>query len=65
MKEKKREKVNYRAVSSGKMPSGVQDLMKVYERFQKAYAVTEQYLEMVSPKTHQSNNNQSFVTESK
>lgn len=64
MKEKKREKVNYHAVSTDKMPSGVQDLMKVYERFQEAYVVTEQYLQLVSPKTHQSNSNQSFVKES-
>ena len=46
-----------------KMPSGVEDLMKAYERFQKAYAATEQYLEIISPKTHQSNSNQSFVGE--
>ena len=62
MKQKKK-KINY-SESTAQMPSGVQDLMKVYERFQEAYAVTEQYLEMVSPKTHQSNSNQSFVTES-
>lgn len=62
MNQKKRKKVNY-SVSTAQMPSGVQDLMKVYERFQEAYAVTEKYLEMVSPKTHQSNSNQSFVTE--
>ncbi len=62
MNQKKRKKVNY-SVSTTQMPSGVQDLMKVYERFQEAYAVTEKYLEMVSPKTHQSNSNQSFVTE--
>ena len=62
MNQKKKKKVNY-SVSTAQMPSGVQDLMKVYERFQEAYAVTEKYLEMVSPKTHQSNSNQSFVTE--
>ena len=39
--------------------------MRVYERFQKAYAVTEQYLELISPKIHQSNSNQSLVTESR
>ncbi len=61
MKQKKTKKINYSALTA-KMPSGVEDLMKVYERFQEAYAVTEQYLEMVSPKNHQSNSNQSFVT---
>lgn len=64
MKQKKRKKIDY-SVSTAQMPSGVQDLMKVYERFQEAYAVTEQYLEMVSPKTRQSNSNQSFVTENR
>lgn len=48
-----------------KTPSGVNDLMKVYERFQEAYVVTEQYLELISPKTHQTNSNQSFVTENR
>ena len=62
MRQRKKKKIDY-SVSAAQMPSGVQDLMKVYERFQEAYAVTEQYLEMVSPKTHQSNSNQSFVTE--
>lgn len=62
MKKEKRKKVDY-SIATAQIPSGVQDLMKVYERFQEAYAVTEQYLEMVSPKTHQSNSNQSFVTE--
>lgn len=61
MKQKKTKKINY-SVAAAQMPSGVQDLMKVYERFQEAYAVTEQYLEMVSPKNHQSNSNQSFIT---
>lgn len=52
-------------ILKAKVPSGVEDLMKVYERFQEAYAVTEQYLEIISPRTRQSNSNQSFVTESK
>jgi hypothetical protein len=52
-------------VSKAKASSGVGDLMKVYERFQDAYAKTEQYLELISPKTHQTNSNQSLVTESK
>lgn len=52
-------------ISKAQTPSGVKDLMKVYERFQEAYAVTEQYLEIVSPKTHQSSSNQSLVTESR
>ena len=64
MKQKKRKKIDY-SVSTAQMPSGVQDLMKVYERFQEAYAVTEQYLEMVSRKTHQSNSSQSFVIENR
>ena len=52
-------------VSKAKASSGVSDLMKVYERFRDAYTKTEQYLELISPKTHQTNSNQSLVTESK
>lgn len=52
-------------ISRARVPAGVADLMKVYERFQEAYVITEQYLDIVSPKTHQSNSNQSFVTEGK
>ena len=54
-----------RIISKAKVSSGVGDLMKVYERFQDAYTKTEQYLELVSPKTRQTNSNQSLVTESK
>jgi hypothetical protein len=62
----KRQKDN-RNRTAAKMiaPSGVEDLMRVYERFQKAYAVTEQYLEITSPKTYQSNSNQSLILEKK
>ena len=52
-------------ISKAKASSGVSDLMKVYERFQDAYTRTEQYLELISPKTHQTNSNQSLVTERK
>lgn len=52
-------------VSKARTPAGVEDVLKVYERFQKAYAVTEQYLQLISPKTHQSNSNQSFLSESR
>ena len=45
--------------------SGVGDLMRVYERFQDAYTKTEQYLELISPKTHQTSSNQSLLTERK
>jgi len=48
-------------VIKSEMPSGVQELMEVYKNFQKAYATTERYLELVSPKTHQTNNSQSFL----
>jgi len=64
-KSENKKKSQYRIVSSAKIPSGVEDLMKAYERFQEAYAITRQYLQLVSPKTHQSNSNQSFVTESR
>lgn len=50
-------------VAKAKAQSGVEDLMKVYERFQKANAVTERYLQIVSPKNRQSNSNTSLLTE--
>jgi len=64
-KSENKKKSHYGTVSSAETPSGVEDLMKVYERFQEAYSITQQYLELISPKTHQSNSNQSFVTESR
>ena len=48
-----------------RVPAGVKDLMEVYKRFQEANAVTEQYLQIISPEVHESNSNQSFMTESK
>jgi len=62
----KNTKENYnQIVSEAQIPAGVKDVMKVYERFQEAFAVTEKYLDLISPKTHQSNSNQSFLTEIK
>ncbi|MDE2028091.1 MAG: hypothetical protein KGJ11_06090 [Candidatus Omnitrophica bacterium] len=54
-------KVTNQEMSSKSHPAGAEEVMKVFERFQEAYAVTEQYLSMVSPKTHQSNSSQSFL----
>ena len=51
--------------SKEKIPAGVEDIMKVYERFREANAATEHYLEIISPKTHQSNSNQSIMTENR
>ena len=48
-------------VTKAKAPSGVEDLMKVYERFQKANAITTAYLKLVSPTTYQSNSNKSLL----
>jgi hypothetical protein len=59
-----KEKYN-QIVSEAQIPAGVKDVMKVYERFQEAFAVTEKYLDLISPKTHQSNSNQSFLAEIK
>lgn len=52
-------------VSSAETPAGVKEVMKVFERFQEAYVVTEEYLGILSPKTHQTNSNQSFLIENK
>ena len=54
-----------RMIAEAQKPAGVKDVMAVYERFQRAYTVTEHYLDLISPKTHQANNNQSFLTENK
>ena len=61
MASSKLEKAYSEIISKAKKPSGVKEMMKVYERFEKAYAVTEQYLELVSPKTYQTNSNKSIV----
>jgi hypothetical protein len=44
-----------------KIPTPIRDLIKVYERYQEAYAKTQLYLELVSPQTLQTNSSQSFV----
>ena len=50
-----------RIVAKAKAPSGVEDLMRVYQRFQKANAITAEYLRLVSPTTYQSNSNKSLL----
>lgn len=49
-----------KAVKSIKL-SEIDDLVRAYKRFQDAYAVTEKYISIVSPKIHQSTNSQSFI----
>jgi hypothetical protein len=48
-------------VSQAKQPSGVEELMKVYQRFQKANAITTEYLKLVSPTTYQLSSNKSLL----
>lgn len=48
-------------LSEAKSPAGVRELIKVYERFQEANAITEEYLRLISPQTHQSNSNKSLL----
>ena len=48
-------------VEKAKASSGVEDLMRVYQRFQEANAVTTEYLRLVSPATHQTNSNKSLL----
>ena len=48
-------------LSNTKAPAGVQELMKVYERFKEANAITEEYLKLISPQTYQSNSNKSLL----
>ena len=62
---KKIKRARYRDIFKEAMPSGVEDLMQVYRRFQEANNITERYLDIISPKTHQLTSNQSFMMESK
>jgi len=55
-------KVYSKIVSDAKAPAGVQELIKVYERFKEANAITEAYLKLISPQTYQSNSNKSLLT---
>ncbi len=54
-------KVYSKIVSDAKAPAGVQELIKVYERFKEANAITEEYLKLISPQTYQSNSNKSLL----
>lgn len=54
-------KLYSKIMSDAKAPAGVQELMKVYERFKEANAITEEYLKLISPQTHQSNSNKSLL----
>jgi len=62
---RKKEKSCEQIIEKAQAFAGVKDVLKVFERFQEAYTVTEHYLDLISPKTHQSNSNQSFLTEIK
>lgn len=53
--------IGNKIISKGAIPSGVEDLMRVYKRFQEANNMTERYLDFISPKTHQFTSNQSFI----
>jgi len=53
-----------RIVAKAKAQSGVEGLMKVYERFQEANAITERYLQIVSPKNRRSNSSASLRVKS-
>jgi hypothetical protein len=54
-------KIYSKIVSDAKAPAGVQELIKVYERFKEANAITEEYLKLISPQTYQSNSNKSLL----
>lgn len=49
-------------VERAKAQFGVEGLMKVYERFQKANAVTERYFQIISPRNRRSNSDASLLT---
>lgn len=50
-----------RIVAKAKAAAGVEELMKVYQRFQKANAATTKYMQLVSPGTYQLNSNKSLL----
>jgi len=54
-------KIYSKIVSDAKAPAGVQELIKVYERFKEANAITEEYLKLISPQTYQSNSDKSLL----
>ena len=58
----KLEKERLKILKQAKAPAGVQDLMKVYRRFEEANAVTIEYLRLISPANYQSNSNSSLIT---
>lgn len=55
------QKEHTKIVAKAKASSGVEELMKVYQRFQKANEVTIEYLRLVSPETYQFNSNKSLL----
>lgn len=48
-------------IAEAKKPSGVAEVMKVYEGFQDANAITEKYLQVVSPKSYQTTSSASLL----
>ena len=48
-------------IEKAKASPGVEELMKVYERFQEANAITNEYLRLVSPTSFQTNSNKSLL----
>lgn len=56
------EETHSKMIAKAKAQSGVEGLLKVYERFQKANAITERCLQIVSPKTRRSNSDTSLLT---
>ena len=54
-------KEHNKIIEKAKTSSGVEDLMKVYLRFQEANAVTTEYMRLVSPNANQINSNKSLL----
>ncbi len=57
----KAQKEHTKIVAKAKSSAGVEELMKVYQRFQRANDVTTRYLRLVSPHTYQLNSNKSLL----
>ncbi len=54
-------KEHNKIVAKAKTSSGVENLRKVYQRFQQANAITTEYMRLISPEARQVNSNKSLL----
>lgn len=49
-------------IAKASKPAGVQEAMKVFDRFEEANAITEEYLRLINPGIPQFTSNKSFIS---